>query len=131
MREGLASETSGADVHDALESGIRGWWTFDSGWRFGLAAADLPSPWGEGGQSAEAQSRSMGPGFGYSNGIHRKSAGFSAHTKDARLGGFDLGAIDFGVMNSWGSRTVSQAGANPGHYQLDVLTLTASTTRLF
>ncbi|MEY4632579.1 MAG: hypothetical protein RIQ81_2699 [Pseudomonadota bacterium] len=131
MREGLADETHGADIHDVLESGIRAWWKTQRGWRLGAAIAELPSPWGEGGTSATGSQRMMGPGFGMSNGVDRRSLGLSAQTDQVTLGSLDFGSLDFAFMNTWGSRTVSTVGAAPGHYQMDVVTLTASTTKVF
>ena len=126
MREGLASETSGADVHDVTESGVRFSWAAIPTLTLSGSLANLPSPWGEGGISSATGAAMMGPGFGLSNGVDRRSLGLLAQSSGSRFGTFDIG-----LMNVWGSRTVSQSGANPGHYQIDILTITAASTIVF
>jgi hypothetical protein len=90
------------------------------------SVANLPSPWGEGGVSQGGGDPLMGPGFGLANGVDRQSIGLLARSSGSRFG-----TLDVGLMNMWGNRTVSRGGANPGHYQLDVMTLTAASTIVF
>jgi hypothetical protein len=125
MREGLASSTSGADIHDVTETGLRLTWAATPKLTLSGSLANLPSPWGEGGIQQDTGPL-MGPGFGMANGIDRQSIGLLAHSSGTRFGTFDVG-----LMNMWGNRTVSRGGANPGHYQLDVITLTAASTIVF
>lgn len=125
MREGLASSTSGADIHDVTETGLRLTWAATPKLTLSGSLANLPSPWGEGGIQQDTGPL-MGPGFGMANGVDRQSIGLLAHSSGTRFGTFDVG-----LMNMWGNRTVSRGGANPGHYQLDVITLTAASTIVF
>ena len=126
MREGLASESTGADIHDITETGLRLSWAAIPTLTISGSVANLPSPWGEGGILNSRETSVMGPGFGLSNGVDRHAIGLLAHSSDTRFGNFDVG-----MMNVWGSRTVSAAGANPGHYQTDIMTITAASTIIF
>lgn len=126
MREGLASDSTGADIHDVTESGVSVSWTALPTLTLSGSVANLPSPWGEGGKSKNTGAALMGPGFGISNGVDRQSIGLLAHSSGTGFGDFDVG-----LMNVWGSRTISASGASPGRYQIDVLTITAASTVVF
>lgn len=131
MREALALGSQGTDIKDITESGIKVSWSFNPRWSINGSYASLPSPWGEGRAGDETSGPIMGATFGSGNAIDRQAVGLMIQGDKATLSGINLGSINLGLMNQWGQRTISSGGANPGHYQIAITTVTASSSLTF
>lgn len=131
IREALSIGAQRTDIKDITESAVKISWHANPRWTVSSSYANLPSPWGEGHSASNPSGPSMGVMFGTANGVDRQAIGMMIQGDDIGIAGIELGEFNLGVMNQWGRRTVSSTGANPGHYQLDVMTLTASSTIVF
>lgn len=126
IRDGTNRKTTSADVHDVNQFGARFAYQCDGANTISAAYAYLPTIWGAGTFWVDADGfthHELGHLFGTFNAmpVRNQSLAWRYHSQS-----WDFNSS---IFRSAGTQTIDLTGDNPGHYQIEFVSLTTGISR--